>query len=206
MALTILPMSSCLVGGETDELNHPKDSFNLWAQTQPKLEFTTGYFFFTDSKMRKIYTSGGLDLQLAGSYPIAKGLDFYSSIEYLEKSGRSIHGRQRTSIWQIPVNIGIRPVIKVAEHIEYYLGLGPRYFYLHQHNHSSYVPKNRTRSSVGFFLNTGFHIYPSDHFFINLFGQYAWEKANISNSSNHVYGRRIQVGGVSFGAGLGYAF
>ncbi|MCX6989363.1 MAG: hypothetical protein NTZ52_07730 [Chlamydiae bacterium] len=40
--------------------------------------------------MRKIYTDGGLDLQLSGSYPICRGLDFYTSNEYLEKSGKSL--------------------------------------------------------------------------------------------------------------------
>jgi cephalosporin-C deacetylase-like acetyl esterase len=59
---------------------------------------------------------------------------------------------------------------------------------------------------MGFFINTGVHIFPYDHFFIDVFGEYSWEKVNISNSSNNVYGRRIQIGGLSFGAGLGYAF
>ena len=49
------------------------------------LELKGGYFFFTDSKMRKVYDKGGVDLQLSGSYPIWKWIQIYGSVEYLAR-------------------------------------------------------------------------------------------------------------------------
>jgi hypothetical protein len=34
------------------------------------VEAKVGYFFFSDPKMRKIYSSGGIDLQLSGSFTV----------------------------------------------------------------------------------------------------------------------------------------
>ena len=104
------------------------------------------------------------------------------------------------------MNIVIRPFIALTQHIQCYFGLGPRYFYLHQHNHSSYVSANHTKNPFGFFVNTGFYFLPYKHLFFDFCSEYSWEKVCIANSSHSVYGRDIQVGGYSFEGGLGYAF
>lgn len=172
----------------------------------PIIEAKVGYFFFTDSKMRKIYDQGGVDVQLTGTYPIWKNLQFYGSVEYLRKSGRSLNDHQRTSIWQVPVNIGLRSVYTFCEQIQSYITLGPRYFYIHQHNDSSFVPKNKARSGVGMFVNTGLNYVFCNGFLLDLFGEYSYARIDFHNSKNNVHGRRIQVGGFTFGMGLGYAF
>src|SRR5579883_1849371 len=74
----------------------------------PLVEVKAGYFFFTDSHMRHVYDQGGVDIQLSGSYPIYKILHVYGSVEYLQKSGHSIHGHQKTSIWAVPLSLGLR--------------------------------------------------------------------------------------------------
>ena len=194
---------------ETPSCNSTMDSdacCSVFQCTQPTLEGKAGYFFFLDSKMRKIYKEGGIDAQITGTYPLWRGLELYGSVEFLERSGRSLGDKQKTRIYQIPVNVGLRPVLTLTQQVQYYVTLGPRYFYVHQHNDSSFVPKNRGRSGLGFFANTGFNFIPIEHLLIDVFGEYSWAKTHFHNAEHHVYGRDIQIGGLTFGAGLGYIF
>lgn len=176
------------------------------SRVPPLLEVKAGYFFFTDSTMREIYNQGGLDLQLSGSYPVWRWLEIYASVEYLNRSGRSLNGCQKTSIWEIPVNLGLKPIITICPGIEYYLALGPRYFYVHQHNDSCYVPESLGRSGIGLFANMGFNFIVWKHLLIDIFAEYSYAPINFSCDCNNVCGQSAQVGGLTFGAGLGYAF
>lgn len=183
----------------------PEQSKGHFIKVRPSLELKAGYFFFASSTMRDIYTQGGLDLQLAGAYSVWRGLQIYGSLEYLERSGHSLSGHKNTSIWELPVNLGIRPVITICEEVQWYLALGPRYFYIHQHNDSSFVDKNKGKSGIGLFVNTGFN-FTYNHLLVDVFGEYSYEKIHFHTSKPGVHTRALQVGGFTFGAGLGYLF
>jgi len=172
----------------------------------PLLEFKAGYFFFSSSKLRKIYPSGGIDLQLTGTYPIWKWLQIYGSVEYLTRHGKILQGGQSTKIWQLPINLGLQPVVVICPKVHYYLTLGPRYFFVHQHNHSPYLDKVVVHNGVGGFVNTGFHFFPIRHLVVDVFGEYSYKRMHFHAHKTNVDGQTVQVGGFSFGAGLGYAF
>jgi opacity protein-like surface antigen len=179
--------------------------------SQPFLEIKTGYFFFANSKMRKIYDKGGLDIQLSASYPLWNPtgrwtLNAYSAVEYVYRSGRSLNGGQQTALWLVPLNIGLKPVYAINAQMHYYFAIGPRYFYIHQHNHSSYIYKNKSRNGLGLFVNMGFNYLLSDHVVIDIFGEYSYAKMHFHSGQPHVYTRSIQVGGFTIGGGLGYKF
>lgn len=175
-------------------------------EIQPTIEFKAGYFFFADGKMRKIYNEGGLDLQIAGSYPIWKWMQIYGSVEYIERHGRSLNSHQKTRIWQYPISLGLKSVAKICKSTQYYLTIGPRYFFVHTHASSSHVDKTMNQNGIGGFAGTGFNFLPTDHLLIDVFGEYSYCKLHFHPHKKHVYGRSIQVGGFAFGAGLGYAF
>jgi hypothetical protein len=85
--------------------------------------------------MRSIYDKGGIDLQISGSYPIWRWIQIYGSVEYLERHGRSLKGHQKTSIWEVPLSLGAKLVAQIDPWAHYYLTIGPRYFFVHGHNH-----------------------------------------------------------------------
>lgn len=173
---------------------------------QPTLELKNGYFFFTDSKMRKIYDSGGWDVQLSGSYPVLEWLEIYSSVEFLEKHGRSEFHKQETSIWEVPLSLGLKPTFAICPSVQYYFTLGLRYCFVHQHNDSSFVDKNISQNGIGGFVNTGFNFILWRHFLIDLFGEYSYVKMRFHTNTRHSHGKSMQVGGCVVGVGLGYAF
>lgn len=179
--------------------------------SQPLLEVKAGYFFFSDSTMRKIYDRDGWDIQLCGSYPLWSltnrwTLHAYGAVEYFRRSGKSLNGEQETSIWSIPVNIGLKPVYAINANLQYYFAVGPRYFYIHQHNDSPYIYRSQSRNGLGFFANTGFYYALCDCLRIDIFGEYSYAKVHFRSEDPTVYTRSMQVGGFTFGAGLGYSF
>jgi len=178
----------------------------VFAKVEPTVEFKAGYFFFASSKMREIYNQGGLDLQICAAGSIWDGLELYGSVEYLKRSGNSLGGDEKTSIWQVPVNLGLKPVFTICPQVQWYFTLGPRYFYVHQHNHSSFVMKNKGKSGVGMFVNTGFDFILWKHLLIDIFGEYSYEKIHFHTSKDYVYTKGMQVGGFTFGGGIGYSF
>jgi hypothetical protein len=178
----------------------------IFKQTSPILETKASYLFFASSNMSKVYRDGGFQVQLSGSCPIWRGLQVYGNIGFSEAWGKSLSFRQHTSLWQISVDLGLKPILTVASFAQYYFAVGPRYFYIHQRNSSSYVNPTVTKSGVGLFVNTGFNLFPISHLVINIFGEYAYEPVHFSPSRSNVYGKGIQLSFFSVGAGIGYTF
>lgn len=174
-------------------------------KSPPLLEAKGSYFFFTSDKIRKVYPSGGFEVQVSGSYPVWKCLQIYGSLGFLKATGHSINFHQSTSIWEIPVDLGLKPIFTLTSFLQYYIALGPRYFYAHQHNNSSYVNPNIGKSGIGLFTNTGFN-FVLNHFLIDIFGEYSYEPTHFSSSTSNVYSQHIQLSKFNFGLGLGYAF
>ncbi len=170
------------------------------------IEFKAGYFFFGAEEMNEVFDDGGLDVQLAASGPVWKWLHLYGSVEYLQRHGRSIHGHQKTSIWEVPLSFGVKPVIRINNWAQYYITLGPRYFFVHVHNDSHYVSENISQNGLGGFVGTGFNFEPIHHLLIDLFGEYSYKRMHFSSSVANSHGHTVQVGGFTFGGGIGYAF
>lgn len=181
------------------------------AAQSPLWEVKAGYFFFSDSQMRKVYDRGGLDVQLCAAYPLCDlscewSLNAYGAVEYFHQSGKSINEHQKTSLWALPVNLGLKSVYEMNPNTSWYFTVGPRYTYLQQHNHSSYVYKNPSKNGFGFFVNTGVDYVLCDHWAIAIFGEYSYVKMRFHSGEPRVYARNMQVGGFTFGGALGYTF
>jgi hypothetical protein len=183
-----------------------KDASTPFSKQHPLLEAKAGYFFFTDSDMNKVYNQGGIDVQLSGSYPIYSVLHVYASVEYLEKTGYSEGMHEKTSLWEIPLSLGLRSVFSIQKYLEYYLSIGPRYFFAYAHNDSPYVPRNMQANGCGGFVNTGFLFILPKNVTIDLFGEYSYKTLHFHSTQSGASGHAVQVGGLTFGGGIGYSF
>lgn len=172
----------------------------------PLLEVKAGYFLFLDPKMSDIYTTGGPDVQLSVSVPLREALHLYASGEWLERTGKSLNADQSTTFWALPVSVGLRPMILISEHIDFYLTLGPRYFFAYVDTSSSFVDKHISANGLGGFANSGLLFYLKRHFVLDLFVEYSYAKLSFKPSGTGVFGETAQVGGLSFGGGFAYRF
>lgn len=170
------------------------------------IDVKAGYFFFLEHTMNKVYDDGGLDLQLSGSYKIKKWLHLYASAEWTQKTGHSLSFDQKTNLWQIPISVGVKGVYRIASRVDGYIAVGPRYIYTHIHNFSTYVDKHLHANGIGGFGNLGFLIDLDHGYTLDLFGEYSYCRQHFHSSIPNAEGQRIQVGGLTFGAGSGYSF
>jgi len=191
---------------KNEEVKEPQPCQSQSYEIQPTIEFKTGYFFFADDKMRKVYDEGGLDLQIAGSYPLWRWLQIYGSVEYIEKHGRSLHGHEKAKIREYPISLGLKSVAKICESTQYYLTIGPRYVFVHAHLSSSFIDKHINQNGIGGFVGTGFNFLPTPHLLLDVFGEYSYCRLHFHTHKKHTHGESAQVGGFAFGIGIGYAF
>ena len=160
------------------------------AYCSPLLEVKGGYFNFSNSKLRKIYTGGGLDLQLAVSYEIDPIWNVYASAEYAQRSGNSLGAHERTRIELYPLSVGIKPTICLHPNFSFYGNVGPRYFFVNQRNYSEFVDKRVHQNGLGGFVGVG----------------YSFRRLHFYPFKTYVTGHTIEVGGYTFGLGAGYSF
>lgn len=172
----------------------------------PLLEVKGGYFFFTNSTMRNIYHKGAWDLQVSGAYPMWRWLHVYGSVEHLQANGRSLNGCQWTKIQENNISLGLEAMAPIGCSTNYYLTVGPRYFFVRQKNDPAYVDGCIKNNGCGGFLNTGFLFKFCNGFTIDLFGEYSFKKMCFKSCRPRVTGHDIEIGGVTFGIGLGYTF
>jgi hypothetical protein len=168
----------------------------------PTFQGKVGYYIFTDKNMRNVYDSGGFEVQLSSSYACWDCLSLYGSIGYQGASGRSTHFHQRTYFWQIPLDIGLRQYFSLTSDKDFYVSAGPRVFYAHQHNHSSYVNKNISKVGLGLFVNAGIDVSCGCSYKVTLFTEYSYQPVHPATSRQGVETRHVNVGGFLFGAGL----
>ena len=208
----LLTPPSNLVSSTTSTTTYSKKSISLTNQQSAlsslaiSLEFKAGHFFFTDALMRSIYTDGGLSLQLCGSFPVWKWLEIYTSVGYQQRSGHSLNMKEPTKIWQIPIDLALKPMIKITSQVQYYFAVGPRYFYVQQHNHSAINNQKVTYNNVGFFVNTGCNLLPCKHLLIDVFAEYSFERMSFKSTDLTIHSRTAQIGGFLIGLGFGYSF
>lgn len=170
------------------------------------LEIKPGYFFFSNHTLRKIY-HGGFEIQGSVTYRLCRTIALYGSLGYLRVKGRSLEGNQKTSIAQIPLDLGLRAVADVTDCVKAYLSIGPRYFHFHQHNDSNFVDKNVRLNGLGFFINGGCNFIKNECFLFGAFGEYAFERKSFKSKCPNVCGvPNVKIGGFTIGASLGFVF
>ncbi|MFA6066747.1 MAG: hypothetical protein WC707_06215 [Candidatus Babeliaceae bacterium] len=173
----------------------------------PWLEIKPSYFFFSASPMKNIYDDGGFEIQGSISVPFRYYLDLYGSIGYRKAWGHALNTCQKTSLTVVPIDIGLKPVFNFCERFYYFFAIGPRFFYFHQHNNSSYVDRIINRGGIGLFVNTGCNVLLADCLLLGIFGEYSYEKKKIYPNKPNVFSNgNVQLGGFAFGISLGYAF
>ena len=157
--------------------------------------------------MGEVYNQGGVDLQLAGAFPVSEHLRIYGSVEYFQKSGYSLHAHQRTSFRAVPFNIGLQPFFKISSWLSFYSSIGPRVYLTYVHNQSAYIAKEMDSFGVGGFANVGFLFKIRGNLTLDLFTEGSYGRLSYSSAKpNHSYGQTVQVGGLTSGGGISHKF
>ena len=62
------------------------------------------------------------------------------------------------------------------------------------------------QDGLGGFVSTGLTFFPCSNLLVDVFGEYSYGRLRFHSDREHSYGRNTQIGGFTFGAGVGYVF
>lgn len=172
----------------------------------PIIEGKIGYFFFLDSAMANVYDRGGIDIMLAGSFPVWKCVNIYGSVEFFNRNSTDNESMGSKWVFGVPLSLGIKSVYEFLPNAFTYLTVGPRYSFIQTRTDSLYVPRQANSGGIGLFVSGGFNFFISNHCLIDLFGEYSYIPVHFKTTTNNVYGRDVDAGGLTFGGGIGYEF
>jgi len=171
------------------------------------IEARTSYYYPTNQLFRDIYGEGtlsGIELTFKTIKPVylfASGNIFYAR-------GNSINPLapgNRTTIWLVPLELGLMAKFPVHRLVEVYFGSAIVPFYVHTKNDSPFVIRKRDKWDVGGSFKTGVRIHPVQLFFLDVFLNYYLMEAKFNNTSLTI-GRRASFSGLSAGGGIGFSF
>ena len=190
---------ACVLGVTYSQLRAHKPSHTL--------ELKSSYFFFAQDPLNKVYNHGGFEESLSGSFPLWRWLNAYASVGIAHVSGKSLNNCQKTSLFLVPLDLGLKVVFPLHKKLDFYLTVGGQYSYLQQHNDSSFVDKHLHQHCGGFFINGGWNIFATRHLLIGFFGEFAGAKTSIKSHKPNVFGNHdLRIDNGAVGVSIGYAF
>lgn len=169
------------------------------------IEAEVAYFHPTDSLFRDIY-GGGVIYGIQFLYSVTPCWYPWLSVNYFNKSGRSIGEKTKTEIDLVPIGFGIKYMFCPCSCWRPYLGIGPQVNYLHIDNDSRFVIDPVKKWGIGGTFEAGM-MYRWCGFFLDVFAKYSYMKFNFcTDPTEGVLRRDADVSNFNFGGGIGYCF
>lgn len=181
------------------------------------LEVRTSYFYPTSHKFRSIFGDGNVNYQLNTTFPVyygknvwVQGIDIWFAVDYFHKNGHTKPLHDRTSISIVPITIGLKyffPALGKVAPVNFYLGSGLKYFFVHTHDNNPYVKRILNVNGAGGVFETGFTTTFVKHLVLDVFASYSIKKFDAPSVHNAaVKAKSFDVSNVNVGLGLGYKF
>jgi len=183
-------------------------TFGSLKSTDILLEFKGAYFLATNSIFRKIYDNGGALYGPEITFKIFRNIYGFASVDFLQKSGKSIGLFSPTKVGLIPLGIGFKYFVPFC-YGDFYVGLGFQPTYLHTKDCSSYVIAKRSKWGFGGIVKIGTYFNLPHNFLVDVFIDYSPVKVPFHNNqapTGHVVPRKADISGNIFGIGIGHHF
>ena len=171
-----------------------------------EVEFKVGYFRPTSSVLRDIY-SGGAIYAFEYDVTVWKGLTVFTEGDYFVKHGRSIGESNKTKLQIGGYSFGLQYDFSIVSWLDFYVGLGPKFFFFRSTDHNPNVRKYTSKNDVGVIGKAGFYWLIPKNFYIDTFVEYSYCRMHFKAEKNKpVIPFNLDVGGLSAGGGVGYRF
>lgn len=164
-------------------------SVAAWAS----IELRGGYLSPSDADFKSIY-GGGWMFGAEITVGFGAGLDAWLSGDYFAKTGSLTFTKEETKLTLIPIGVGLRYKF-LKGWVKPYLGAGARYYLYKESNIIGTVNKG----GIGFLGKLGVNLEFTPSLMFDVFAGYSVCKMKPADFE-------IGVGGLEFGAGLGYVF
>lgn len=161
--------------------------------TNVMVELKGQYFSPTEQAFKDIY-GGGLMYGAEINIGVWRNLDLWFGGSYFSKRGELTFTKEETKLELFPIGGGIKYRI-LSGNFALYAGLGLNYFQFKESNPIGDVSKG----GLGFVGKVGSNVAISGGLVLDLYVDYTYCKIKPADF-------RINVGGITIGAGLGYRF
>ena len=171
------------------------------------LEANAAYIFPLRRTFQRIYTNAGY-YRLEGTLNTKKYVKPWTSLGIIYTSGTSIGEDDSTSLYMIPLDIGIKLIYPINKFYPYISG-GLELAWSYIQNNSIYVQKNQFSLDVGATTKIGTYINPhTSSFFLNLFCEYTWLNGNFPKPPAYlnISTNTADLSRLSLGGGIGFSF
>lgn len=171
------------------------------------IEGGVGYFYPFSKTLREI-VGGGADYRLTFSYKRDEHVGIFLSGDYFIKEGISTGSHSKTSLWILPVTLGLRFYRTYwfsCYEFSYYLAMGPRYYIARATNdapgvdHHNFVGCIGAMGGIGFFLSY-------EHLSLHIFTDASYANGHSHTSIENVSTPNMQLGSLIAGGGIAYTF
>lgn len=162
---------------------------------QGTIEFVMGNYNLDEPRFTAIYEKGGPIAGLILSSTLVSDFNFYLEIKYFAKTGKLTYSKEKTRMALLPVSLGLRYILPIGFFHPYAGGGGD--FYIYYENNPIGTVLNYTN---GYHALGGFYLqFGKLPLMMNVKVKYTRAMAEES-------GKKIQLGGLEYGAGFVIAF
>lgn len=156
-------------------------------------------FIPTDCLFRDIYGSAAGNFDIEFATRAYKWLQAWANFSYFSKDGESLCFCDCTSINVPAFSLGLKGRYEFKDWVACYAGLGLNIARIRIKDHSSFSGTSCcSETAVGCVVKSGCDFYFTERGFVDLFLDYAYQKAEFQ--------KEVNASGVRIGAGLGVRF
>jgi hypothetical protein len=158
-----------------------------------------GGFIPRSNLFRDIYGTalGTFDGEIAAS--IHRYLQAWININFALAHGNSLGFCNPTTIWIVNSSLGLKAPFDINNWLTLYLGFGPTFGAIRIKDESQFTGcSSSTKSSIGFVAKSGIDFTFRTRWFVDIFADYVYQKADFEKDVN--------AGGLRVGAGIGVKF
>lgn len=172
-------------------------------------EIEPGYYYFTDSDMRKFFNDGGFTVRAETGYRFYGPFTVWIDGGYFQKSGSAIGGNEDLEIKLATLTLGLKLTYFFNSCVAIYGGAGPRLFMMMMDNDSPFVRGDDNEIGIGGGFDAGLWVFPIPqwpNFFFDAFVDYSWKKMKVEPDEISSMDNDVDVSGISAGLGIGIRF
>lgn len=173
------------------------------------IEFRSAAFFHSADRFRDVYGKVGVSYQVEASTPLYGCLNGWTNFDWFSKHGKSEGFNDPTTIRIANISLGVKIPYQRCERFTPYIGIGPSFsrLWLKDTPHCSQdtsscgsqnAHKTVSKWVVGGVLKTGVNCFVTKCLFLDVFVDYLYQPIHFE--------KRVDIGGIKAGLGIGYRF
>lgn len=167
------------------------------------LQAKGGVFVPFSNEVRKIYNGVISDIEWELGTRFFKNWQSWANVSYIFfEDGRSLGLHESANLKLLPLSLGIKYFQPINPSTDFYFGAGAVCSFLWVDNHSRYIPNHMRKIAPGAIVKTGFIYRWDEHFFVEGFLDYLYQRFEFSKS-HHVGSHDLNLSGIKFGFALG---